>query len=78
VIRWLSPVADQPEDNGAGRSSGVNLLGDYIDRTYEPVRRFGDYQVLAVRKQPARPAAQRPPIPGRTPGPQASSAAAPS
>jgi hypothetical protein len=63
VIRWLNPVADQPEDNGAGRSSGVNLLGDYIERSYEPVRRFGDYQVLR---------------PARTPGLQASSAAAPS
>ncbi|MBA3261658.1 MAG: hypothetical protein H0T69_04130, partial [Thermoleophilaceae bacterium] len=49
VIRWLSPVADQPEDNGAGRSSGVRLLDRYLARTYAPQRRFGDYEVLARR-----------------------------
>jgi hypothetical protein len=49
VIRWLSPVADQPEDNGAGRSSGVHLLDRYLARTYAPQRRFGDYLVLARR-----------------------------
>ena len=49
VIRWLSPVADQPEDNGAGKSSGVRLLDRYLERTYAPVKRFGDYLVLARR-----------------------------
>jgi len=49
VIRWLSPVADKPEDNGAGRSSGVRLLDRYLARTYAPERRFGDYLVLARR-----------------------------
>jgi hypothetical protein len=49
VIRWLSPVADQPEDNGAGRSSGVRLLDHYIERAYVPQRRFGDYLILARR-----------------------------
>ena len=31
-IRWLSPVASQAEDNGAGRSSGVRLLDRYLAR----------------------------------------------
>jgi hypothetical protein len=49
VIRWLSPVADQPEDNGAGRSSGVRVLDRYLARAYVPQRRFGDYLVLGRR-----------------------------
>jgi hypothetical protein len=49
VIRWLSPVADQEEDNGAGRSSGVRLLDRYLTRAYVPERRFGDYLVLRRR-----------------------------
>jgi hypothetical protein len=49
VIRWLSPVADQRFDNGAGRSSGVHLLDRYLAHTYAPSRRFGDYQVLVRR-----------------------------
>ena len=49
VIRWLSPVADQPEDNGAGRSSGVHLLDRYLAHAYLPQRRFGDYLVLRRR-----------------------------
>ena len=46
VIRWLSPLADQRQDNGAGRSSGVRVLDRYLTRAFRPVRRFGDYQVL--------------------------------
>jgi hypothetical protein len=49
VIRWLSPLADHADDNGAGESSGVRLLDRYLARTYAPERRFGDYQVLAPR-----------------------------
>ncbi|MEA2418446.1 MAG: hypothetical protein QOE60_652 [Thermoleophilaceae bacterium] len=49
VIRWLSPLADLPEDNGAGRPSGVRILDRYLARTYAPQRRFGDYLVLARR-----------------------------
>jgi hypothetical protein len=49
VIRWLSPLADQREDNGAGRSSGVHLLDRYLARAYVPQRRFGDYLVLGRR-----------------------------
>ena len=47
VVRWLSPVADQPEPNGAGRSSGVMILDRYLANRYREVRRFGDYAVLA-------------------------------
>jgi hypothetical protein len=49
VIRWLSPLADRPEDNGAGESTGVRILDRYLERTYAPQRRFGDYLVLARR-----------------------------
>jgi hypothetical protein len=49
VIRWLSPVADQREDNGSGRSSGVRLLDRYLARAYVAQRRFGDYLVLRRR-----------------------------
>jgi hypothetical protein len=51
VVRWLSPVADEREPNGAGRSSGVRLLDRYLARAYRPGARFGDYQVLR-RRQP--------------------------
>jgi hypothetical protein len=46
VVRWDSELADQPEPNGAGRSSGVHILDRYLERRYEPVARFGDYTVL--------------------------------
>lgn len=46
VIRWCSPIADEQEPNGAGRSTGVRLLDRYLTAGYRPRRRFGDYQVL--------------------------------
>ena len=46
VIRWLSPVASDPEPNGAGKSTGVRILDRYIASRYREVRRFGDYAVL--------------------------------
>jgi hypothetical protein len=49
VVRWDSPVADDPEPNGAGRPSGVHLLDRYLGREYDPVAHFGDYTVLARR-----------------------------
>jgi hypothetical protein len=51
AVRWLSPLADQRQGNGAGRSSGVHLLDRYLTSAYRPDRRFGDYQVL-TRRQP--------------------------
>jgi hypothetical protein len=49
VIRWLSPLADHADDNGAGESSGVRILDRYIAAEYAPERRIGDYQILARR-----------------------------
>ena len=49
IVRWLAPVASEAEPNGAGRSSGVHVLDRYLARTYAPVRRFGDYEVLRRR-----------------------------
>jgi hypothetical protein len=49
VVRWLSPVADEREPNGAGDSSGVRLLDRYLRHAYRPARRFGEYLVLARR-----------------------------
>ena len=46
VIRWVSPVADQREDNGSSRSTGIRILDDYIARFYRPARRIGDFLVL--------------------------------
>jgi hypothetical protein len=49
VVRWLSPAAEQPEPNGAGRSSGVRILDRYLARAFAPRARFGPYQVLVRR-----------------------------
>ena len=51
VVRWLSPVASQPEPDGAGRSSGVRILDRYLAAGYVRDRRFGYYEVL-VRRSP--------------------------
>jgi hypothetical protein len=49
AVRWLSPLADQRQGNGAGRSSGVRLLDRYLASAYRAERRFGGYQVLSRR-----------------------------
>ncbi len=46
IVRWLSPLADQAQPDGAGHSSGVDILGRYLARNYRATHRFGDYQVL--------------------------------
>jgi hypothetical protein len=51
VVRWTSPLADEREPNGAGRSSGVRVLDRYLARAYRPGPRFGDYEVLSRRQQ---------------------------
>jgi hypothetical protein len=48
VVRWRSPVADQAEPNGAGRSSGVRVLDSYLARRYAAVARFGPYELLRL------------------------------
>jgi hypothetical protein len=45
VVVWHDPRATLREDNPAGRSSGVNLLGDYIRTAFRPAARFGVYEV---------------------------------
>jgi hypothetical protein len=47
VVRWLNPTASLPEPNGAGRSSGVRILDDYLAANFAPHGRFGDYELLA-------------------------------
>jgi hypothetical protein len=49
VVRWLSPVADEVQPDGAGHSSGVHLLDRYLAARYQPVQRFGEYLVLRLR-----------------------------
>jgi hypothetical protein len=49
IVRWLNPVASQPEPNGAGRSSGVRILDRYLAGSYAEIRRFGEFAVLRRR-----------------------------
>jgi hypothetical protein len=49
VVVWHDPRATLREDNPAGRSSGVNLLGDYLRTAFRPVARFGEYEVRTRR-----------------------------
>jgi hypothetical protein len=49
VVRWDAPVAEQAEDNGSGRSSGVDILDDYLDAHYAQAGRYGDYLLLKRR-----------------------------
>jgi len=49
IVRWESPGARAQEPNGSGRSSGVTLLDDWIDRAYRRVGRYGDYVLLEKR-----------------------------
>jgi hypothetical protein len=50
VVRWRSPLADERDDNGAGRSSGVRTLDRYLASAYAPDRRIGVYEVLRRRE----------------------------
>jgi hypothetical protein len=56
VVRWLDPRASEIEPNGAGRSSGVNILGRFIITHFRVVARYGYYQVLVRRDIAARTA----------------------
>jgi hypothetical protein len=56
VVRWLSPVADQAEPNGAGRSSGVRILDRYLAGKYETETRLGEYEVLGRSDRNVGPA----------------------
>jgi hypothetical protein len=49
VVRWTDPITAAPEDNAAGRSSGVRLLDDYLARAYRPAGRVGSFLLLERR-----------------------------
>jgi hypothetical protein len=49
VIRWVSPLAVDTEDNGSARSSGVSVLDDWIRARYRLQTRIGDYELLVRR-----------------------------
>jgi hypothetical protein len=49
VVRWLAPAASAPEDDGAGRSSGVHILDRFLAGRFRRAARFGPYEVLARR-----------------------------
>jgi hypothetical protein len=49
IVRWLDPRADQREPDGAGRSSGVHLLDQFIATRFRAYARYGYYQVLVRR-----------------------------
>jgi hypothetical protein len=55
IVRWLDPRATLIEPNGAGRSSGVQILDRFIAAHFQPIARFGVYQVLLRRGTSARP-----------------------
>ncbi|HEX2084682.1 MAG TPA: hypothetical protein VHF89_03290 [Solirubrobacteraceae bacterium] len=44
LVRWTDPRT-APEDNGAGRSSGVTHLDDHLRARYRLVRRVGHYEL---------------------------------
>jgi len=46
VVRWIHPTACDPEPNGAGRSSGVDILDRYLADNFRERSRHGDYAVL--------------------------------
>jgi hypothetical protein len=61
VVRWMHPTACEPEPNGAGRSSGIEILDRYLDAHFQQHSRHGNYQVLtrAPRLAPGmRPVSQ--------------------
>jgi hypothetical protein len=49
VVVWHDPRATLREDNGAGRSSGVHVLDDYLRANFRPEARFGVYEVRSRR-----------------------------
>ncbi len=49
IVRWLNPTACDPEPNGAGHSSGVEILDRHLAREFREHARYGDYAVLVRR-----------------------------
>jgi hypothetical protein len=46
VVRWIDPLTAAPEPNRAGRSSGVRILDDFLNRDYRETARFGEFAML--------------------------------
>ena len=46
VVRWVHPTACEPEPNGAGRSSGVEILDRYLWEHFHEHSRYGNYVLL--------------------------------
>ena len=49
VVRWIAPITAEPEPNRAGRSSGVTILDDFLERDYRQVAKLGYYVMLEPR-----------------------------
>ncbi len=49
IVSDTDPITAAPEPNLAGRSSGVRVLDDYLERAYAPGPRYGRYLVLERR-----------------------------
>jgi hypothetical protein len=49
VVRWIAPITAEPEPNRAGRSSGVTILDEFIEREYRQVAKLGYYVMLEPR-----------------------------
>jgi hypothetical protein len=45
-MRWDDEVTTQPEPNKAGEPTGVRILDDYLDESYEEEARYGNYVML--------------------------------
>jgi hypothetical protein len=52
VVRDTSAVTATSEPNAAGRSSGVRLLDEYLERDYRELERHGALVVLVSRRGP--------------------------
>ncbi len=49
VIRWTASITAAPEPNRAGKSTGVRLLDEFLDRRYRRTASFGPYVILEGR-----------------------------
>ena len=49
VVRFTAPITAEPEPNESGRSSGVTILDEYLERDYRQVAKLGYYVMLEPR-----------------------------
>jgi hypothetical protein len=52
VVRWVHPTACEPEPNGAGRPSGVEILDLYLEQHFQEYSRHGNYVLLMRDTRP--------------------------